>query len=117
MSLKTDAIPSAAKGFRLISKLYRWAGWFGVGMTALVTLYSFALQWHNMTTRSYYGSDFERFISPFLLAILVLACGLMMCAVAFLVSAIIETCINITENNRARIELLRRIAREQSDVQ
>jgi hypothetical protein len=110
MSAKTDVIPSSAKGFRLIGKVYRWVGWLGLIATAVITFYSFANQWHTVSTNTnYYGSDFERY--------LVLACGLLMCAAAFLVSAILDTCVNMTENNRARTELLRRIVREQSDVQ
>jgi hypothetical protein len=118
MSAKTDMIPSSAKGFRLIGKVYRWVGWFGIAATIVVTLYSFVSQWHQISNYpNSYGSDFYRFVSPFLLAILVFACGLLMCAAAFLVSAIIDTCVNITENNRARVDLLRRLVREQSDVQ
>jgi hypothetical protein len=118
MSAKTDVIPSSAKGFRLIGKVYRWVGWLGLIATAVITFYSFANQWHTVSTNTnYYGSDFERYLAPFLVAVLVLACGLLMCAAAFLVSAILDTCVNMTENNRARTELLRRIVREQSDVQ
>jgi hypothetical protein len=116
---KTDAIPSSAKGFRLIGKLYRWMGWFGILVTAGLTLYAFGSEWNRIAsyTGSYYSDPIQRFFLPFLLAIAVMACGLTLCAVSFLVSAIIDTCVNITENNRARVDLLRRLVREQSDVQ
>lgn len=116
---KTDTIPSSAKGFRLIGKLYRWMGWFGILVTAGITLYGFIAEWNRMAsyTGSYYSEPVQRFFTPFLLAIAIMACGLTICAVSFLVSAVIETCINITENNRSRTDLLRRIVREQSDVQ
>lgn len=119
---KTDTIPSAAKGFRLIGKLYRWTGWFGILMTVCIALYGFAAEWHRIATYvgQYppYGNDpVQRFLGPFLLALGIMAMGLTLCAVSFLVSAIIDTCVNITENNRNRTDLLRRIVREQSDVQ
>ena len=118
MSLKTDMIPSSAKGFRLIGKLYRWVGWFGIVLTVCATVYSFAAYWHQMTTSTYSSGDpISQLMLSFLLALVVLLSGLAMCSVAFLVSAIIDTCVNITENNRARVDLLRRLVREQSDVQ
>lgn len=90
---KTDTIPSSAKGFRLIGKLYRWMGWFGILVTAGITLYGFIAEWNRMAsyTGSYYSEPVQRFFTPFLLAIAIMACGLTICAVSFLVSAVIET--------------------------
>jgi hypothetical protein len=120
MALKTDMIPSSAKGFRLIGKLYRWVGWFGVALSVMVSFVGFISEWNRAVTSTSYYSYMDpvwRFLQPFALALMVFFCGLTLCALAFLVSAIIDTCVNITENNRARTEVLRRIVREQSDVQ
>jgi hypothetical protein len=118
---KTETVPSAAKGFRLIGKLYRWTGWFGILVTLGIALYGFAAEWQRIAnyTGSYppYSDPLQRLLAPFLLAVGIMACGLTLCAVSFLVSAIIDTCVNLTENNRARVDLLRRLVREQSDVQ
>jgi len=119
MALKTDMIPSSAKGFRLVGKLYRWVGWVGVVLTVLATVYGVLAYGHQMATSDYpyYGGFLNQLLMIFLLGLLIFLSGLSMCAVAFLVSAIIDTCVNITENNRARTDVLRRIVREQSDVQ
>jgi hypothetical protein len=114
MALKTQWQQNAHRALRFIGRFYRWMGWLGLVATAFFTLYAFVTHW-NMLSRGF-GVDFiHKLWQSFLVGGLVLAFGLFLCAMAFVVSLFIEVGSRMMENSFLQTDLLRRLVREQTE--
>ncbi len=112
MALKTQWQQNAHRALRLIGRFYRWMGWLGFVATALFTIYTAVTQWNMMSQ----GVDlYTKLWQTLLVGGIVLALGLFLCAMAFLVSLFIEVGSRMMENSLLQTDLLQRLVREQDD--
>lgn len=114
MALKTQWQQNAHRALRLIGRFYRWMGWLGFVATAFFTIYAFNRQW-QMLSRGFGTDPTRRLWDSLLVAGLVLAFGLFLCAMAFVVSLFIEVGSRMMENSFLQTDLLRRFVREQTE--
>jgi uncharacterized membrane protein YphA (DoxX/SURF4 family) len=104
------------RGLIWVGRLYRFAGWIGLGVTILFTIWGFFNQWSNMTR---WGDDpflWELVTQSLLAAGLCAIIGLFLSAIAFGISLGIQVGLTMMKNSNTQVALLRRIAQQQGEA-
>lgn len=114
MALKTQWQQNTHRALRLMGRLYRWAGWFGLGATSLGMVFAFISHW-NLLSRGFGGDIFTKLSQSLVAVGIAMTFGLFVSGMAFLVSLFIEVGSRMMENSLLQTDLLQRLVREQSD--
>lgn len=102
------------RGLVWVGRIYRFAGWMGLIATAFFTLWGFFTQWNSVSTY-WYQPDLWTIVSQSLLAATaILITGLLLSAVAFGISLGIQVGLTLMKNSQIQVDLLRRMAQNQS---
>jgi hypothetical protein len=113
MALKSTS-PSPSHPFlHLAKRFYRVAGWVGVALTLILSAIATVDvlgRWPSETLLTY------RLLGAFLFFLALVILGLFLSGAAFLVSACLDAATHSIENGHTQTELLRRLVREQSDL-
>jgi|GEM_PF-3762404 len=108
--MKSNVQYKSYSAMRTVSKIYSFLGWLtliGTVIFALIVLVN------GMSVRGYYSSSL---VTVAITVGSVLFTGGMMALGLLFVAQLIQVFLELVENSRDQTELLRRMAREQSDV-
>jgi uncharacterized membrane protein len=113
MALKSPSPSSSRPLLNFAKRFYRMVGWIGIGLTLIlstigaVDLFGRSSPETLLTYRLLFG------LLTFLGLVFI---GLFVSGLAFLVSTCIDAATHVMENGQTQTELLRRLIREQSDL-
>ncbi|NJR12503.1 hypothetical protein HC776_01025 [bacterium] len=85
-----------------MGRIYRWAGWFGLGATVFFTVVAFVHQLRLMWNVTYITRT-DVLLQCLLLAFLILITGLVLSAVAFGISLVVQVGLTTMQTVRRRL--------------
>jgi hypothetical protein len=113
MALKSTSPASPRPFLHLAKRFYHAVGWVGVAITLVLASVFGIDMWGRLNPDML---PTYRLIYAFVMFLGAIFVGLFLSGLAFLISTCIDVACDTMENGRVQTELLRRLVREQSDV-